>query len=805
MHAWLTVVAVAVAALSLVGVVDAAPRNVALHRPYVLSPQPNYAPTRNDGDATDLTDAIHVASSPDAQLWEDPRAVGWSRPNQPIVITLDLGQGQAIRGTAVHTAFGRAGVSVPRSIALLVSDDGEHFHLVGDLIRLSTAPMPPAYGTYARHVYRTDALQTRGRFVRFVVVPSGRFFFCDEIEVFAAERAVESVPAGPRVEMSQIIDPGRLTQLGAYARIRTDLETVEAMDERFAGDIADLRAELASREELVAHDGDFRAIVPLNDLHRRVFALHGRALARSGAAPLTVWHSPPYQILDPFVRPGATLHRLSLDLMLNERRAEVFNLTNAGSQPARASFRVDDLPGDVRVYEVQSVDTREGKVCASALLPLETTQGGYETIVEAGMTRQIWLAMEPRDVAPGQHVGRIRIQAGDLRHDVRFELNIAPLRLPDRTRLAFSGWDYIIDKSYSITERNQQAARRFVLDDGLVNGVECGPRHTPLPGAEAFDDEGNLIGVIDFSRWDAFVSFWPGMSHYQAYPNFNPTSTFGGKKIGTPEFARAVSQWASAWAAHNRTLGLQPGQVIVLFIDEPRGDEWLAASYHFAHAFRQGTRDILTFTDPHIDSIHSEWGRRHIEAYDIVCPHLPAFVTQDEPTQQAYADIAKNGRQLWFYSCSGPVRMFDPSYYRFQPWHAYRHGATGSAFWAFGDAAGAMSWNEYPSFGRESFTPLYIGATAIHTSKHFEATREGVMDYEYLRMLEDRVAALRGSAQHRRNLQRAEQLLQSLPASLIRDVESRFGRRADDDWHNASALAEEARKQVLALLTELQR
>jgi len=206
------------------------PRNLALNCSYALTPVPNYGPTRGESDQTELTDGYLVPQKNNVSLWIDEAAVGWSRPRDPITITLDLGQIESIGGVAFDTAFGSAGVSAPRSIAILVSDDGEQFNFAGDLIRLSNTPMPPAYGTYVRHIYRANTMQTKGRFIRFVVVPSGRFIFCDEISVFEGEHAIESVTQSfGSISMPQIKDSKRLTQLGAYARIRTDLEAVGRM------------------------------------------------------------------------------------------------------------------------------------------------------------------------------------------------------------------------------------------------------------------------------------------------------------------------------------------------------------------------------------------------------------------------------------------------------------------------------------------------------------------------------------------------------------------------------------------------
>jgi len=71
------------------------------------------------------------------------------------------------------------------------------------------------------------------------------------------------------------------------------------------------------------------------------------------------------------------------------------------------------------------------------------------------------------------------------------------------------------------------------------------------------------------------------------------------------------------------------------------------------------------------------------------------------------------------------------------------------------------SWNEYQGDGVE-YAPLFIDATTITAGKHIEACREGIEDYEYLKMLQTAVddaiaagspcaASLRHSSSSRRS------------------------------------------------------
>jgi len=93
-----------------------------------------------------------------------------------------------------------------------------------------------------------------------------------------------------------------------------------------------------------------------------------------------------------------------------------------------------------------------------------------------------------------------------------------------------------------------------------------------------------------------------------------------------------------------------------------------------------------------------------------------------------------------------------------QQWFCWKHGAEGAGFWAFGDSNGASSWNEYFT-GSGAFTPLFLDKETVTAGKHMEAIREGVEDYEYLRILRDRVEALEKNGAKNEKLTAALHLL----------------------------------------------
>jgi hypothetical protein len=149
---------------------------------------------------------------------------------------------------------------------------------------------------------------------------------------------------------------------------------------------------------------------------------------------------------------------------------------------------------------------------------------------------------------------------------------------------------------------------------------------------------------------------------------------------------------------------------------------------------------------------------------DILCPNLSIYQRGGPDVTRYFEARRAAGQELWFYQCSGPVRLYDPSrYHRLMAWHAFQAGATGIGFWAFGDTGGARtSWNEYAG-ARVSFAPAFIGLDDATDAVHWQAVREGIEDYEYLAMLRDAVQQAPGSGVR----DEAERLLSEAPSAVI--------------------------------------
>ena len=168
---WKTSIAVAIVSFFTLAVSrgTAGEVNLALGKPYALSPAPNYEHCTDAGDATQLTDG----QSTREHFWTQKGTVGWSGAPY-VTITVDLGHVEPISGVRFTTAAGVAGVTWPSVIRILVSDDGKSYRDVGDLVAMDRRIHGRWPEGYAIRRLESHELTTRGRYVQFLVIPAGR-------------------------------------------------------------------------------------------------------------------------------------------------------------------------------------------------------------------------------------------------------------------------------------------------------------------------------------------------------------------------------------------------------------------------------------------------------------------------------------------------------------------------------------------------------------------------------------------------------------------------------------------------------
>ncbi|MBM3473533.1 MAG: hypothetical protein FJX75_09710 [Armatimonadetes bacterium] len=746
--------------------------NLALGKSYTLAPAPNYGYCTEPGDATQLTDGEYSVG----YFWTQPSTVGWSNAAYAD-ITIDLGDVWPIKGCSYNTAAGVAGVAWPALLQILVSDDGQTWYSGGDLIAHSAKFGLPPEGVYATHRYVADDLKLHGRYLRLMVAGSGPYTFVDEIEVYqgppellAADMGEPLAGAPTELLISQrVVAAVRARLLKDIEALRTEAgaDGVSAETKAWALKEADRLTAAAMATPSEMFTPEWRAIHPLTPTHAEIYKARARIARERGAPSFAVWQSGRWDLLQPMDLPEGrpAKSQITIHALGGEYRAETLNLTNMSSEDLTVGVRVGDLPGGAHpgylaVHQVEWIETQTGIPVADALPLAEQTATGWRVTVPSGMTRQVWLTFHATDLAPGTHAGTLVIQPEGLdakATPVPLQLRVYPLRLPERLSCSLGMWDYSCSLIYDLTADNVDAAIANMKSHFLNtpwNDAGC------VPWPQSFDADGKLVGELNWDRFDGWIADWADATNYAVF--LAVSSSVGGVPMNDPRFPTAVGEWMHAWARHLAELGVEPSRLMLLLVDEPSTQEPADIITAWANAINAAEPDIVVWEDP----VHAQPDKltdiRMFEASDVLCPNLGIFASGTDAHRQFYENLRQQGKTLWFYQCSGPVKTYDPYYYhRLQHWYAFKYGAVGSGFWAYGDAAGTgNAWNELRA-SRASYTPVYLDQTSVTDGKHFEAVREGLEDYELLKMLRDHADRLAAEGKQART-DEARKLLQTV-------------------------------------------
>jgi hypothetical protein len=810
-------------------------QNIALGKSYAFSQAPNYSGVCTEaGDSTQLTDGTYVGG----HLFDQVGAVCWVSMSG-LEITFDLGEVKPLEGLALNTVAGwyaSIAISWPPMISMLASDDGVTWYALGNLpeLDMNDAPNPFFLGTRT-HQYKTMSLATHGRYVK-LVAKFSPYFFIDEVEIYR----------GPDENLALPFTGTGLTDIPAYlitetvpAKLRTRLHidsqrvNQEITAANFTADIADpLRASLTAINQqipsltTIASPTTFKTIFPINDLHRQIFVVQAAVWRALGLPDIVAWKSSRYDPLTPTDPPTQTTASIDVAMMNNEHRADVINLSNSKASATDLTLTIEGLPGGdnpayVTVHEVPFTDTYD-LVPVAAALPIVTRQNGqYKVNVSAGLTKQIWLEFHPAEVAAGTFQGRLKVEgSGITTFTIPINLAIYPVTFPDKPTLhlgvfdssnpttAFGGWNM------GLTANNRKPLianiqAHYVDTTWAAVATLPGQASGPILPIGSYDGNGHLTVAPDPAAFNAWVAEWPNASNYFVWSNQGNFSEagFAGFAVGTTEFKTAVKEWTAWWAAYLESQHIAPSKLGINLVDEPKTSTQDDLIIAYGEAIRSAGTEIKIFVDPAWLAPNTA-NPRMFEVSDILSPHLPNFVNGSQSFKDFYAQQRVAGRELWFYWAGGPNKSkYDPYIYeRLAGWLAWQYGAKGIQDYAIGDFGyppisgyPRSTWNDYVG---NNYSPLFIDRDSVTDAKYMEALREGVEDYEYLKMLQDKISFLEVLGIKDSAIDNAKILLET---GVTRTTSARKT-WATDHWDNIDkdrTVADQVRIEILESLKQL--
>ncbi len=353
-------------------------------------------------------------------------------------------------------------------------------------------------------------------------------------------------------------------------RIMKDIDTVQKFanqlpnkdkQKRYIKQLDLLRKEV---ESLPSQYGpDFKTIFPINSIHEKVFNILGKIWEEEGLKQTIIWSIDPYLYMEHLPQkptPTKIDDALFLEMMINETRSVAFNI--ASPKNTEVVITISGLPNEyIEVRKVVWTDTKKLEPVASALLPIQEETGVYKVPITGGLIQQTWLTIHSKNLNPNTYNLTVKVNDKTL----PFTLIVYPIYFPDRPSLHMGGWDYTnVPKHYEVTEANRSALVKM-LQEYFVDSPWATSVAMPFG---TYDEHGNMTAPPDTSNFDEWRKLWNNARRYCVFVNV--PQKLKNWELGSPEFNKAVGEWAKFWDNYMRQAGLDPSQLVILLVDEPR-------------------------------------------------------------------------------------------------------------------------------------------------------------------------------------------------------------------------------------------
>lgn len=364
--------------------------------------------------------------------------------------------------------------------------------------------------------------------------------------------------------------------------------------------------------------------------------------------------------------------------------------------------------------------------------------------VEANANQPVWVdVFVPKEAAPGIYSGAIQVTAQNEKAiTVPVRLTVWNFTLPDAPaqRSNFGGFGSRIAAAHKV-EMNSPAfrglERRYA--EALANHRIC----PPIPGYLYPKENGD--GSIDPTPTHAALKEWMDRFHVTGFPlHLVGSDPVGQDRARNVKYLRAMFGYlkANGWEKF----------AYIYVLDEPNDAAAYEQVRQRAQLIRQAQPGIKVLCTEQPTSQNPAWGTL-VGSVDIWVPLWTLF------EEKAAAERLAAGEELWSYTAlSQGGKGRDTPYweidfplldYRIPVWMNWRYGITGLLYWTtvYWQKAGDV-WTNPATYGEGTSrfngegSLLYPGAEVGFdgpvSSIRLKQIREGLEDYEYLKMLADR-------------------------------------------------------------------
>jgi hypothetical protein len=362
--------------------------------------------------------------------------------------------------------------------------------------------------------------------------------------------------------------------------------------------------------------------------------------------------------------------------------------------------------------------------------------------IEAGQTQPLWIEVAiPEDAPPGDYGGMLHVSIGEQTLELPVALHVRDFDMPRERHLSVINWwtfpgtgfGHIAPFTDAYWELLDSACRFVVAH----RQTEVWASLTQLVDDTGDEAAGYVQDTSRLERW-AETAFNAGVDRIHFQP-------IGGTSAHIVDPSSKVLPVADAMlrrlAAVDRLIAEKGWQdrFMTGITDEPfvHHEDSFRAAVAQVHAAAPGIRIIEA-----VESVHLG-----LDVYVPKLNHLHLWQPEFDRIRQ------ETGAELWFYTCCIPAgrypnRFLDQSLLkaRVLHWVNYRYRLDGFLHWGLNQFAGSDPYSEE---GVSKGLPLgdravaYPGANGFLGSLRFSAQRDGLQDFEYLWVLEQRLGELK--------------------------------------------------------------
>jgi hypothetical protein len=379
--------------------------------------------------------------------------------------------------------------------------------------------------------------------------------------------------------------------------------------------------------------------------------------------------------------------------------------------------------------------------------------------VDRGIYQAIWLTVKiPKKADPGRYIASLSVKSGSQIQSIPLDLTVFPLTLPDERHLKVTEWYSTrnFEKLHGIKEK--YSAEWFDMLGKYANNL-AGHRQNifqvPMNSIEiTLQNNGDLY--FDFTRFDQIAQvFWDTGKmdyletgelarfgekvwfstdiHFKDFQVFDQTK----KEMVTMNGMDVIPHLLPAFENHLRSKGWLD-KTLFHVKDEP--------TLRNVTTWKEASRIIHKYA-PDLIRIDALETTHLFEDIEIAVPKLDYLAGWLDTYQEA----ARKGTELWFYTVgiyqarSYPNKTIDMPLIdnRILHWINYRYDLTGFLHWG---------WNQWTDNPFEEVGMhigdgwhVYPSKNGVLNSLRWEQMRNGIQDYEYFWLLENKVQSLKDS------------------------------------------------------------